>query len=220
MSQFRGWPTEAIEYYQGLELDNSKSYFTENKQTYTDAVKRPFELLSAEVTENYGPLHIFRPHKDMRFAHGQPPYKTHQGAVTEGEGGEVYYVHLSATGMMIGSGYHYMAKDQLVRFRVAIDNDETGEELVKIVKLAERAGYEISGSALKTGPRGYPKDHPRIRFLRHKGITISKSFEPDSWLASRRVLGRITKGWDGANALNEWLGTHVGPTTEPPREMR
>jgi hypothetical protein len=28
---FRGWPAEAIEFYEGLEADNSKTYWQENK---------------------------------------------------------------------------------------------------------------------------------------------------------------------------------------------
>jgi hypothetical protein len=28
---FRGWPAEAIEFYEGLEADNSKTYWQEHK---------------------------------------------------------------------------------------------------------------------------------------------------------------------------------------------
>ncbi len=220
VTQFSGWPIEAIEYFQGIEVNNTKAFFAENRELYQSAVRGPFDLLNAEVTNDYGPLHIFRPFKDMRFAKGQPPYKTHQGAVTEGESGEMFYLQISASGLLIASGYHFMAKDQLGRFRDAIVDDESGSELEQIVKQLRKASYDISGSALKTAPRGYDKGHPRIELLRHKGITAGRSFAPDSWLSSRRVLGRITKTWDRIGELNAWLGENVGPTTEPPREMR
>src|SRR6266536_3343547 len=31
---FRGWPAEALEFYDGLEADNSKAYWTEHKSAY------------------------------------------------------------------------------------------------------------------------------------------------------------------------------------------
>ena len=42
---------------------------------------------SDEIRDEFGPLHIFRPFRDTRFAKDKTPYKTHLGAVTEGEGG-------------------------------------------------------------------------------------------------------------------------------------
>ena len=31
---FKGWPAEALEFYEGLEADNSKVYWTEHKAVY------------------------------------------------------------------------------------------------------------------------------------------------------------------------------------------
>jgi hypothetical protein len=31
---FRGWPAEALEFFEGLEADNSKAYWQDNKPTY------------------------------------------------------------------------------------------------------------------------------------------------------------------------------------------
>jgi uncharacterized protein (DUF2461 family) len=51
--------------------------------------------LAAEVREEFGPLHVFRPQRDTRFARDKTPYKTEQGAVAESEGGCSYYVRLA-----------------------------------------------------------------------------------------------------------------------------
>ena len=37
---FRGWPAEAIEFYEGLEADNSKTYWNENKSVYENSRAR------------------------------------------------------------------------------------------------------------------------------------------------------------------------------------
>jgi hypothetical protein len=36
---FSGWPVEAVEFYEGLEVDNSKKYWGQHKQVYELAVK-------------------------------------------------------------------------------------------------------------------------------------------------------------------------------------
>ena len=73
---FRGWPAEAIEFYEGLEADNSKTYWTENKSVYENLVLRPMTELLAELTPEFGGSKIFRPYRDVRFSTDKAPYKT------------------------------------------------------------------------------------------------------------------------------------------------
>jgi hypothetical protein len=40
---FRGWPAEALDFYEGLEADNSKTYWTAHKAVYDDAVRAPMD---------------------------------------------------------------------------------------------------------------------------------------------------------------------------------
>ena len=42
---FRGWPAEAIEFYEGLEADNSKAYWQDHKVVYEKQVREPMEEL-------------------------------------------------------------------------------------------------------------------------------------------------------------------------------
>ncbi len=79
------------------------------------------EALCDELVE-FGTFHLYRPYNDMRFAKGRPPYKTHQGAFTRGPEGGGHYVQISADGLMAAAGYYVMAKDQLDRFRNAVDD--------------------------------------------------------------------------------------------------
>ena len=116
------------------------------------------------------------PYNDLRFAKNRPPYKTHQGAFCESDGGAGHYVHLGADGLLAGVGYYSMAKDQLERFRAAVDADATGAEVARDRRRRSAAqGYSIGAmDELKTAPRGYPKDHPRIELLRRKGLMASR----------------------------------------------
>src|SRR3954453_3705204 len=38
---FRGWPMEALDFFEGLEADNSKTYWTEHRATYDEQVLAP-----------------------------------------------------------------------------------------------------------------------------------------------------------------------------------
>jgi uncharacterized protein (TIGR02453 family) len=217
VGRFTGFPPEAVAFFRDLAADNTKRFWDEHRATYDTAVKGPMLALTAELTDEFGTFHLFRPHRDVRFSKDKSPYKTHQGAVTEGEGAEAFYLHLAPDGLWVGSGYHHMARDQLARFRAAVADDDTGPELEAVVAELERR-YEIGGAALATAPRGYPRDHPRIGLLRHKGLTVGREFGTPPWLSNRRVVTQVAQTWRGAAAMNAWLARNVGPSEEPPDE--
>ena len=212
---FTGIPTEALAFYERLAADNNKAFWQANRDTFDRAVRTPMEQLCSALDE-YGPFHLFRPYNDMRFAKNRPPYKTHQGAYGESEAGAGYYLQISAEGLMCGAGYYAMAKDQLERFRAAVDAEATGTEVEAITdRLARR--FAIGAiDELKTAPRGYPKDHPRIALLRRKGLMATKDFGAPAWLHGRRAATEVRKAWMAMRPLCEWLDAHVGPSTLPP----
>lgn len=214
---FTGWPSEAFEFYEGLEADNSKAYWTAQREVFEQAVKAPMLAFAAAVEAEFGPMHIFRPYRDVRFSKDRSPYKTQFGAVTEGDGGEIYYVHVSAHGLVAGSGAYHMATDQLQRHREALDDDDSGRAVEAIVATLEADGYDIAASSeLKSAPRGYARDHPRIRLLRLKGLVAMRSFEPAPWMGTPDALDRIVGTWRGCRDLDDWLARHVGPSQTPP----
>jgi uncharacterized protein (TIGR02453 family) len=217
-ASFKGWPPEALAFWEGLELDNSKAYWAANKATYLEAVRAPMEALAAEVID-MGPMNIFRPYRDVRFSKDKTPYKTHIGAVTEGEDGAGYYVALSATGLAVGVGYYELGADQLQRYRDAVAA-APGAQLAPIVAGLRKAGYTVAGESLKRAPRGYPADHERIDLLRHKQLYAWREWGRPRWLHTRAALDRVRKVWADAAPLCQWLGTHVGPSTLPPPEPR
>ncbi|MGH2685929.1 MAG: DUF2461 domain-containing protein [Actinomycetota bacterium] len=210
---FKGFPAEAFDFFEGLEADNTKTYWQANKPLYERAVKAPMDALLADLASEFGPGRVFRPHRDVRFSNDKSPYKTNIGAVAERDG-SVFYVSLSTGGLFAGSGYYRMARDQLQRFRAAVASDH-GEQLEALVDQADTAGFEVGGEALKSAPRGYAGDHPRIRLLRHKGVTIGRSWEPTAWMGTAKCAGRVADVWRAAGPINGWLQAHVGPSTEP-----
>src|SRR2546421_12966391 len=90
---FRGWPAEAIEFYEGLEADNSKTYWQENKAVYEELVRGPMDTLLAELAPGYGEGRIFRPYRDVRFSKDKSPYKTAIAATLANGGGTHLFRH-------------------------------------------------------------------------------------------------------------------------------
>ena len=220
MSRFTGWPEEALSFFRGLEADNSKSYWTAQRAVYDGSVLAPMRALAEEVAEEFGPMHIFRPYRDVRFSKDKSPYKTAIAAGGELEGGAVIYLHLGAEGLFAASGYYQMRSDQLERYRRAVADDRTGPALESVVAELRRARWEVGGEALKVAPRGYPRDHPRVLLLRHKGMTMGKTFPPAKWLHTRKALDRVVGVWQAGAPMNDWLDAHVGPSTLPPDDAR
>jgi uncharacterized protein (TIGR02453 family) len=217
---FTGFPLEAVHFYEGLQADNSRTYWQANKAVYESAVRGPFMALLDELAD-YGPFQVFRPYKDVRFSKDKTPYKENIGGYGESEGGAGHYVAFSATGMYAGAGYYMMASDQLERFRAAIDTEATGDEIARLVAAVEKAGLKAGAmSELKTAPRGFPKDHPRIELLRRKGLMAGRDFAPAKWMQTKAAVGKVRGAWEAAADMCAWLDLHVGPSTLPPEDWR
>jgi uncharacterized protein (TIGR02453 family) len=207
---FKGWPVEAIEFFEGLEADNSKTYWQANKAVYEESVKAPMEALLADLSGEFGEGKLFRPYRDVRFSADKSPYKTNIAA-TLSRGG---YIHLSATSLGAGSGMYMLAPDQLERYRDAVANDRSGGELAKLVAAIRKKGIEVSAhDTLKSAPRGYPKDHPRIDLLRQKGLITWKDWAVGSWLGTGQAKKRIVDFFHASRPVIAWLDQNVGPST-------
>ena len=150
---FKGWPVEAVEFYEGLQADNTKTYWEQHKSVY----------------------------------------------------------EFSADELFVGSGLYRPEPDQLRRFRAAVDDGKSGSELESIVATLRKDGYDVGAhEVLKSAPKGYPKDHPRIELLNQKGIVMSKSWPVAAWLGTRKAKDRVVACLDEARPLNSWLERYIG----------
>ena len=203
---FSGWPEEALDFYDGLAADNSKTYWTMHKQVYDAAVLRPMTELVEELAPEFGEAKIFRPYRDVRFSKDKTPYKTHIGAMV-GRG----YVQFSAQGLAVGDGMYGMAPDQLDRYREAVASGRTGGELEDVIAAIEKRGIGVAGrDVLKTAPRGYPADHPRIGLLRCKGLVAWKEWPVEGWLETEAARDRVAGFLRTTRPLGTWLAENVG----------
>jgi len=208
-SDFQGFPVSALDFYDDLEMDNTKSFWEKHKAVYDESVKQPIIALMAALTPEFAPdgqtAKIFRPYRDVRFAKDKTPYKTHQGAYVAIAPSTGWYVQVSAAGVRTGAGFYEASGERLARFRDAIAHDRTGPELEAIVTKLEKAGVTIGGDRLKTTPRGYDADHPRIELLRHKTLTVGRELGFGPEISTPKLLDLVRKDWRTYRPLVDWV---------------
>lgn len=208
---FQGWPAEALDFYDGLAADNSRTYWLAHKDVYETCVLSPMAELLAELEPEHGPTKIYRPYRDLRFSKDKTPYKTAIGAHV-GDG----YVQLSAAGLAAARGMYGMAPDQLDRYRRAVAAERSGAALADLVAALSQRDIEVHGrQTLKTAPRGYPADHPRVALLRHKGLIAWKQWPVEPWLGTHATSKVVADFLVTSRPLGDWLAQNVGPSTDP-----
>ena len=65
----------------------------------------------------------------------------------------------------------------------------------------------MRAGALKTAPKGYPVDHPRIELLRLPHIAGVTQFRPAAWIHTPKAEGRIVGVWRSLAPLMDWLAS-------------
>jgi uncharacterized protein (TIGR02453 family) len=210
---FTGFGPLAVDWFAGLERDNSKAYFAAHRSVFEEQVRGPFEALLDDLSLEFGgEPKVFRQHRDIRFSPDKSPYKTRTYGILHDGSGAAWYASVSASGLYAATGYWRMAGDQLERYRSAVS-----DELAGLLDGARAGGLELSPPELKTAPRGYPRDHPHAALLRYKSVIAGRALAPGPALESRDALEFAAATWRAAAPLNGWLAEHVGPTALTPR---
>ena len=89
-------------------------------------------------------------------------------------------------------------------------DDRTGRALDRLLTRLEKDGWEIGGEQLKTAPRGFDKDHPRIHLLRRKQLFVGRSYGFEADAIGPGLVDRVRADWRALRPLVTWL-TNVDP---------
>ncbi|MEQ6902812.1 DUF2461 domain-containing protein [Nocardioides sp. YIM 152588] len=205
MTTFEGFSSAALDFYDDLEVDNTKSFWEAHKAVYAEQVKAPMVALTGALEQEFGPAKVFRPYRDVRFAKDKTPYKTHQGAFVGVGPACGWYVEVAAPGVRVGAGVYEASGERLASLRAAMADDRTGPVLERILGDLERGGFEVHGERLKTVPRGYDKEHPRVELLRMKTILGSRRYGFEPFIHTPELLDHVRADWRRLRPLVEWL---------------
>jgi uncharacterized protein (TIGR02453 family) len=206
-SAFFGWPQAALDFYAGLEADNTKTYWTAHRAVYDEDVLAPMQALLAELEPEFGAGKVFRPYRDVRFSADKSPYKIEIGASL----GDSGYIRLAAGGLAIGAGCHMMSPQQLAAYRTAVADEAMGDELEAAIE--DLAAHDIGVTVqerLKTLPRGFGPDAAHPDLLRNKDIAAWKSWPVEPWLHTAEASERVADALRASRPLTDWLAAHVG----------
>ncbi len=220
MSTFDGFSPKVHTWFRGLEADNSKSYFTAHREFFEESIRDQMVALLAELSGTFGgEVKLFRQNRDLRFSPDKSPYKTNTYGILRGSelAPQGLYASISADGLVAGSGYHVMARDQLERYRDAVADDARGAELQIAVGEVVGSGLELWGESLRTAPRGYPKDHERIELLRRRSLALGARMKAGRGIDRESGLRFVADTWRGARPVTAWLDDNVGPSALPAR---
>ncbi len=210
---FTGFPERLLDFYEGLEADNSKAYWQNHRGVYDEAVATPLRALLDALEPEFGDagqLKVFRPYRDVRFSKDKTPYKTAAAAVLGDHAHGGLYLQVSARGLMVAGGSHVMTTDQARRLRAAVAADRSGAALVRLLDDLRGAGFHVEAERLKRVPKEFPPDHPRAGLLTLKTLTAVQEHEPHEWLHTPEAAQVVAEGWRRLRPLIGWLREHVG----------
>ena len=201
---FTGFPEAALDFYDDLEADNTRSFWTAHADVYESCVRTPMKELADALAEDFGDAKLFRPHRDVRFSKDKTPYKTYQDMFVPVGPALGWYLRISAPGVVVGAGFYDAPPERLRSLRDVIAGPRGGE-LEAILAPLTAAGFALGGDTVATFPRGNDKQHPRIELLRHRSISVMQSYGFEPLIHSPQLLDAVRSDWSACRPLVEWF---------------
>ena len=197
-----------LDFLKKLKKNNDRTWFNDHKDEYVDALAN-FTDLVAILLHNISGFDesligvqpkecLFRIYRDVRFSKDKSPYKTWLSASMKGGGkNEIfpgYYIHLEPGNTYLGGGIWHPPKETLQNIREYFVDHHTEFEKIVFGKTYKNHFGEMGGEQLKTAPKGYPKDHPQIRWLRYKDFLAGCS-KNDVDMTSEKIIPGFTEDY-------------------------
>ncbi len=213
-----------LDFLSELKLHNEREWFNKNRKRYEDAKSNYESFVQAIINaaSEFDPILkgleaktcMYRINRDIRFSPDKSVYKTHMGAFIVRGGKKYgdrlagYYFHVEPGGnSMVAGGAYIPPSPWLSAIRTNIS--ENGKRFLKIVQddnLVKTFG-NLEGEKLKTAPKGFPRDHPFLEFLKMKSFLVSKMIS-DREIISRGCLEMVIRSCEIMKPLNDFLNDY------------
>ncbi len=222
-NKFNGFTKKTITFLRGLEKNNSKEWFDENRDLYDDYLMMPATLYVKEMGEKLKTISpgivadprrdksIFRLNRDVRFGANKKPYKTHLGIYFwDGKGKKLentgFYFQLDKSKIMFGVGMHIFPREMLNPYRDAVTDPEMGGELKKIItKISKNTDYKFGWTKYKRIPKGYDPNHPNKDYLLYGGIGFMYEEQNPKVLFDKKFIDYSFKIFNDMSPIHKWL---------------
>lgn len=204
-----------LAFLKNIAANNNREWFQEHKSEY-ETVKKEFEagvedVITTLTTIDSEIAHLkvkdctYRFYRDTRFSPDKSPYKRHLGAFICAKGRKAlrggYYIHLEPNNCLVAVGSYWLPTNILTSCRNEImANIDQWRKIVEDEKFIKTFGYPNDGqwendavsekgfglAALKTIPKGFPRDYEFAQYLRMKDYCCwmkvpDNFFEGNEW---------------------------------------
>lgn len=208
--EFTGFGREMPDFFAGLAANNSRDWWQEHREVYDRAIAEPLHALVAELEPRFGEAKVFRPYRDLRFTPDKRPLQEHASAGFGMRDGIGYYLQVDARRLLLAGGMWQPTRTQLGRFRELQDDARATRGLDALIERLEGNGLDLTDAdAVKTAPRGWSAEHPRIDLLRRTKLTAMTSVRNPSWLFGPTAVDRITGILESIRPWNDWLAKNL-----------
>lgn len=187
---------QSLKFLTQLKKNNNKPWFDSHRAQYEAAridfsnfIQLVIDALQKTDTTITGLTSrdcIFRINRDIRFSKDKTPYKSHFGASIKRGGRKSpfagYYFHFEPGGSFVGGGLWQPEAPSLKGVRQEIDyNWEEFQNILneKNFKTTFKDIYKGDDVSLSVMPKGYPKDHEAINYLKLKSFIAETKIADD-----------------------------------------
>jgi len=188
---------EILQFLRELEVNNQRDWFDANRERY-DKTRNDFLELTAwlideirkfdnEVPKLHPKDCMFRIFRDVRFSNDKRPFKTNYGSyITRGgrkAGFAGYYLHLQPGECFIAGGNYMPSPEYLQAIRQEIYYHP--QEYLKLLSGEPiKSTFNVHYSdALKTAPKGYPKDWEYIDLIKNRSFGFGHNLSEEEVLS-------------------------------------
>jgi len=221
MTDFNGFPADLFRFFEDLQRNNNRAWFSDSKDRYLESVAHPmgnFIVAMQPRLKAISPHYVadpkphggsmFRIYRDVRFSKNKAPYKTHVACQFRHEAGKDvhapgFYVQLGADDVFFGGGIWKPAARELNCIRDFIaDNVRSWARISNAKKIVELGG--ITGESLQRPPRGFDAEHVHIEDLKRKSFYVMAESTPSAALKPD-FIDQVTDVFNRTAPLNRFL---------------
>ena len=213
---------EILQFLKELEANNHRDWFEANRSRYdktrndflafTDQLIHEIRKFDNEVPELKAKDCMFRIFRDVRFSNDKRPFKSNYGSyITRGgrkAGFAGYYLHLQPGECFIAGGNYMPSPEHLQAIRQEIYYHP--EEYSGLLSSEPfKSTFNIHNSdALKTAPKGYPKDWEYIDYLKNRSFGFGHNL-PDEEVLSAEFLSTCIRYFKIVCPVNRFLNRAI-----------
>jgi len=203
--RFTGWPEQAFDVLLYLQGEPSRREREAHRKGREHLVRKPMIALFndlADMNPAYDDFSVWGFRKTSWWWQ-------HQGGVIRIARNVEIGLRFDLDGLRIQGAWWYPDPDQLACFRTAVDDEERGGELTRIVESLQDAQYEITGDIMKRPPRGYSADHPRLPLLLRRSLIAARPLGCEDWLHHPDGVDHVHQACKELDPLLAWLADQV-----------